>query len=372
MHETSKPPNYQTTKPVIGIDCRFASAHAGLGTYTRSIVRSLIARNDPWSYVLFVRSMKEEWLRDLKSENVTFVESPFPHYSFSEQWRLPEQIRRSRCDLFYAPHFYVPLRCPVPFVTTVHDLILHRFPGEASVMKRLAYRLAIASALRRAKRIITVSRFTADELEKFYGSSVRDRTEMIYPGVSSEFFVRSQAEQDTVRTKYNLTKPFLLYVGGCKPHKNVPMLLESFRAAAIEDVDLVLVSGNRFELMQQNRVRVLANVSESDLACLYSAALGSVTATLEEGFYLPAIEAMACGCPVLATNVGAIAEISGGYAILAKPNQQSIMAGLRMIVNEETLRQIDQQSARIEYARSFSWDRTAEETSTVFSDILRS
>ncbi|MDD5054802.1 MAG: glycosyltransferase family 1 protein [Candidatus Peribacteraceae bacterium] len=356
--------------PIVGIDCRFASQHAGLGTYTRSLVQALLLRDDPWSTVLFVRSLKEEWLKDLKRENVTPVEASFPHYSFSEQWRLPQLINRSGCDLFYAPHFNVPLRCPVPFVTTIHDLILHRFPGESSWLKKLAYRFTISSALRRSKSIITVSRFTADEIEKLYGSSVRERTEVIYPGVSSVFSVRSALEQDAVRSRYNLTKPFLLYVGGTKPHKNVPMLLQAFRAAAVDDVELVLVSGDCAGIELQDGVRVLADVSESDLACLYSAALGSVTATRAEGFYLPAIEAMVCGCPVLATNVGAIPEISGGLAILAKPTLHSLVAGLRLIVREDILRQDDQRSARIEYARSFSWDRTAEETAKVFRQEL--
>lgn len=356
--------------PCIGIDCRFASHHAGLGTYTRSIVRALALRADPWSYVLFVRSLNESWLQDLNRDCVTIVEAPFPHYSFAEQWRFPGLIRRSGCDLFYAPHFNVPFRCAVPFVSTIHDLILHRFPGEASIIKRFAYRFVIGNTIRNASRLITVSHFTAREIGYFYGEAFKERTSVIYPGVSPVFAPRSTEDQKNVRQRFHLTKPFLLYVGGSKQHKNLPVLLDAFDAAGLTDVDLVLVTQKGVDVRGQSNVRILDVVSESDLAALYSSALGSVTATLAEGFYLPALEAMACGCPVLATNAGAIPEVFGGMAMIVEPTTGALADGMRIIATDPLIRSADAHSLCIGFAKDFSWERTAEQTAGVMVKLL--
>ena len=336
------------------------------------MVRALALRADPWSYVLFVRSSKESWLQEVNRDRVTIVEVPFSHYSLAEQWSFPGLIGRSGCDLFYAPHFNVPFRCSVPFVSTIHDLILHRFPGEASLFKRLAYRFVIGNTVRNASRLITVSDFTAREIGYFYGESFRERTAVIHPGVSSLFAPRSSDDQVNIRQKFQLTKPFLLYVGGKKQHKNLPVLLEAFDAAGLPDLDLMLVTQNGVDSRGRPNVRILDAVSESDLAALYSAALGSVTATLAEGFYLPALEAMACGCPVLATNVGAIPEIFGRHALIVEPTMEQLADGMKKIVTDPLIRSAGAHSSRIGFAKDFSWKKSAEETAKLFGGVLSS
>src|SRR6185436_11796887 len=119
------PSCFQYTCPMslVAIDCRFASYHAGLGRYTRELTSALLKRDDPWDYMLLVKDPAESWLRGLPS-SPRIVAAPFAHYSFAEQWHLPRVIRESGADLLFSPHFNVPLRSPVPFLITVHDLIL--------------------------------------------------------------------------------------------------------------------------------------------------------------------------------------------------------------------------------------------------------
>jgi glycosyltransferase involved in cell wall biosynthesis len=197
----------------IGIDCRFAGTNSGLGRYTRELTAALQKRNDGIEYVLF------------GNDN-----APFPHYSLREQTSFPGIIKKSGVDLFFAPHFNVPLLCPVPFVTTIHDLILHRYPNQASSTKRLAYRAVMRHTVRKAQSLIAVSQFTADELTSVYGKDVKKKISVIHEAVSDEFIKKSAAACSPTLNRFGLKKPFFLYVGNAKQHKNVQMLIDAYRS----------------------------------------------------------------------------------------------------------------------------------------------
>lgn len=352
----------------VGIDCRFATTLGGLGTYTRSIVHALLQRNDPWKTVLFVRSRNESWLALLPvHENIILCEAPFAQYSFSEQCRFPFLIRASGCDLFYSPSFNVPIFCPVPFVATIHDLILHRHPNQAGFLKRLAYRFIFGRTVRRARSLIAVSEKTKHDLLDFY-PHLGDKITVSYPGVGAEFKKASDGSMQTIREKVQLKKPFLLYVGNCKEHKNVPMLLAAFDRAKISGTDLILVCGGKEceQLSLQENVRRIDSVETEDFSALYSAALGFVTATLDEGFGLPMVEAMACECPVLATRCGSIPEVCGDHALLVPPTVNSLSAGMRKIVSDPTLRSPERLDAAALWAKRYDWKTSAERVASLF------
>ncbi len=357
---------------VVGIDCRFGSALAGLGTFTRNLTAELLQRKDGWSYVLFVKSAREEWLSPFAKLGVDIREAPFPHYSFREQADFPNLIQDAGCDLFHSPHFNVPFFCPIPFTCTVHDLILHRFPNEATLMKRLAYRFVIGSALRNAKHVCAVSQSTKADIASFYGTGIEAKTSVTYPGASAAFRPQSKDIQAEVRMHYGLEKPFLLYVGNCKEHKNVRMLIDAFTKAGLPGIELVCVAGG-IECAHVGRhkdVRFIPTVPPEDLPALYSAALGCVTATLMEGFCLPLIEAMACRTPVLATNVGPIPEVCGEHALLSEPTVTCFSDAMRTLVLDPSVRSSEKLSSAEKWAARFSWNLTASATAHEFKSIL--
>ncbi len=352
----------------VGIDCRFAAAHGGLGTYTRSIVAALFRRNDSLSYVLFVRSMHEDWLHELpKREGVAIIEAPFRQYSVAEQIKFPSLIRHSGSDLLYSPSFNVPLFCPVPFIATVHDLILHRYPNEAGFLKRIAYRFVFGRTVKRASSLIVVSESTKKDLIQSY-PSCSQKIEVSYPGVSEIFIPASKEAINSLRLKYGLHKPFLLYVGNCKQHKNVPTLIEAFTKARLQNVDLLLVSGGKecSSLALPAGVRTLSDIDTADFPALYGAALGLVTATRAEGFGLPMVEAMACGCPVLATTCGSIPEICGSHALLVPPAVDALADGMSRIVNDLELRNPSKLAAAREWVKRYDWRKSAEAIASLF------
>ncbi len=309
----------------IVIDCRFAGTGTGLSRYTTELVEALLACAPPsFHYILLVRS--ESVMQNVSLPHRSIVVD-IPHYSLAEQTTLPSILRSSGADLAFFPHFNAPFFCPLPYVATVHDLILHRYPGSASMLKQAAYRILVHRTLRRALAIIAVSQWTKNDIATIYGPTIMKKTTVVGEGVS-DCYVRQDAERiDVVRRKYGLQKPFFLYIGNCKPHKNVPLLLQAFIDAHLTDELIIVTSEAEARSLSLPRgARVLHGVPNDDLPALYSAAKCFVTASLEEGYCLPIAEALACGCPVIATNRSAIPEVLNGHGQLLEPTVEAFAA----------------------------------------------
>lgn len=317
----------------VGIDCRFGGTISGLGSYTRALVTHMVRRKDPIRYTLFVRSADEEWTRSLIGSPAACRLQPVacPHYSFSEQMLFPLIMRRASIDLLFALHFNVPFACPVPFVATIHDLILHRYPNNASFGKRIAYRAVMRHTVARAHSLIAVSRFVLREVEETYGKRAARKTVVISEGVDARFFRRSAREREGVLQKYGIRRSFFLYVGNAKEHKNVPLLLTAFRELRSPEKILVLVTAGREAgwLEGGEGVLCLSGVSDDELPALYSAADAFVTASLYEGFCLPIAEARACGCPVIALKRGVMPEVIGKDGVLTEATAEALTRALR-------------------------------------------
>ena len=218
-------------------------------------------------------------------------------------------------------------------------------------------------AVTKAKHIIAVSQYTADEIVKFYGKKMNKKMTVIYEGVSENFSPRSEEEQKRVRDRYDLPVDFLLYVGASKEHKNVQTLID----ACPEDRTLVLVTGGKEaeRLKLQSNVIVLREINDEDLPTIYCAASCFVFPSLMEGFGLPALEAMACGTPVVASHRASLPEICGDHAILTEPTKEGLAEGIEHAFSTQPNRE-----DAMNYAKSFSWEKMAKETKKVYSKLL--
>ena len=203
--------------PIIGIDCRFAATHSGIGRYTRELVKHLLKRDDPWNYVLFTVQDAQTGLEEILNEKrVTHFPFPISYYSLKEHFLFPHALRKSGISLLHSPHFNVPLFCGVPFIATIHDLILHKFPNEASLPKRLAYRMLMRNTVRSAQHLIVVSNATAEDVKETYGERIHAKISVIHEGIGEEFCPASEEEKERVRNHYRLPAQFFLYVGAAK------------------------------------------------------------------------------------------------------------------------------------------------------------
>lgn len=349
--------------PIIGIDCRFAGTHSGIGRYVRELVHALAKRDDPWNYVLFLPDIPHG-LEHTTSNRIRHSSFVIRHYSLHEHLEFPKILRTSNIDLLHVPHFNAPLFCPVPFIATIHDLILHHYPNEVSLPKRLAYRLLMGNAVRKSAHIIAVSQAMANDLTQTYGDELRRKISVISEGIQPAFKPVTEEQKNGIRKKYNLPDRFILYVGAAKEHKNVQTLID----ACPSNIPLILVTGGKeiSKLRLRSNVRILSNIADADLPALYGTASCFVTASLAEGFGLPILEAMACGCPVVASNRGSIPEIAEGHAILVEPTVEGISEGIKKALTEP----LDPKAA-MTHARTFSWERAAEETVKIYDLCLR-
>ncbi len=354
---------------LIAIDCRFGSKHGGLGTFTREIVKALQKRNDPWRYVLIVGSPDEPWLKEVGA-SAERVALGVPHYSIAEQFAMPKLLKKLKADVLYVPHFNAPLKCPVPFVTTIHDLILHHYPNQAPFHKRAAYHLLMSHAIKNAAGVLAVSKTTKHDIVVAFGDRYAEEVTVAHPGVAPIFVPASADAIRAVRERHAIAGPYLIYVGNAKQHKNVQTLIDAFAMSGLQSHQLVLVTGGpeAKRLRLSDRVRMLPDVAEADLPGLLSGADACVSATLAEGFGLPMLEAMACGCPVLATEVPAVREVCGEAAVLTRTTDEALAEGMKRILSmpcEELAKK------GIAHAHGYSWVATAAATAEVLAWAMR-
>ena len=250
------------------------------------------------------------------------------------------------CDSYFFPNFVgYPVRRGRTFVT-VHDLAYMRFPQFTEWKNLLYLRMALPAALRRADRIVAVSQTTANDIEEFFGMG--EKVTMIPTAATPVFFESPPA----LPGELGLERPFLLCVGTIEPRKNLDGAIRAFTSLA-EDLgdstDLVIAGGRGWraasfhQALEQSsaraRIRVLGPVSDTTLAALYHRAVALVAASHYEGFGIPLVEAMACGCPVLATNVSSFPEVAGDAALLVPPgDDQALAAGMVRMLGEPALR----------------------------------
>jgi glycosyltransferase involved in cell wall biosynthesis len=372
--------------PRIGLDARKLT-HFGIGSYVRNLLEA-VGRNPEsaaYRFRVYVPSADREAVPPLP-EHFEIVAEESPGYSLSELTRFAWRLMRDRLDLFHATHYVVPPLYRTRAVVTIHDIIHVLYPQFLPNRAALLYaRVMIGRALRRADRIITVSFNSKRDLVDYFGISPA-RIDVVYNGVAKRFRedVTSE-EKERVATKYGLPRPYLLFLGGEKPHKNVRNVLRAFAQASRESAlphALVLAgpmpaNKSRVEALIQGldlstRVFRPGIVPEEDLPGLFGGSEALLYPTLYEGFGLPVVEAMACGVPVLTSSTSALQEIAGGYALLVDPMDVSAIAKGIAEIATNAQRRAELVALGRRRAADFSWDRAAAQTLKVYAEALGS
>lgn len=351
----------------------------GIGRYLRELASRWL-REDSVREVHFLGRGEEleEWLEETDPRGIaTWTSWSDPPFSVRGQLRWAASLRRLArdADVTFFPHYDVPLlRHPSPSVVTIHDLTHFLVPSAFPRLKRLAGRFLLKGAVRRAGAIVTVSQNSARDLAEWATQS-SGKVSVVHPGVSPCFRPLDGGELDRARRRWSEYRPFILAVGAPKPHKNLDLAVRLLARLRDRSRDLRLLVAGVPIRRETQRLRALASElgvedalvplgprDDSELVELYSAAELFVFPSLNEGFGLPVLEAMACGTPVLASDRASIPEVAGEAAVLADPEDAAAWeAGARRLLDAPEERQ-SLVSKGLERAERFSWDRSARET----------
>ncbi|NNJ11389.1 glycosyltransferase family 4 protein [Chloroflexales bacterium ZM16-3] len=369
---------------IIGVDYTAAAWQgAGIGRYTRELLAAAIPRDRALRYVLFYAAgglpPNSPYLRDLAdlcaaNPNVRARPIPISPRLLTILWqrlRLPIPVESliGKIDILHAPDFVLP-PTRARALLTVHDLTFMARPETADAGLRRYLMAAVPRSLRRADMVLADSQATRADLGRLLGVDV-GRVRVLYPGVSPRFRPLPAAACEPLRAQLGLPESFLLFVGTLEPRKNLVRLIEAF--GRLSDMGAhpglsLVIAGRRGWLYEEifaavdrlglaERVYFLDFIDDSHLPGVYNLARAFVYPSLYEGFGLPALEAMACGTPVVTANLSSLPEVVGDAAVLVDPLNPDVIADgiLRALDDAGRLR-----AAGPIQARRFSWETAAD------------
>jgi glycosyltransferase involved in cell wall biosynthesis len=352
----------------IGIDTQSTwGRKTGIGLYTAQLVRALRQADPQHEYVELNSGHVQEMRTDQRLR--------------WQQFGLPRRARARQVNLLHVTGFDAPLWKPCPVVLTVHDLIGLLFPANLPPISRFYWSRWLPRSIRWADRIIVDSHHTKGDVNRLLGIPP-EQMEVIPLGVDERFRpVEDEGVLDSVRSKYALPEMFVLCVGTQEPRKGLDTLIAAYASLAADIPHHLVVAGQpgwyTEPIFQQvealgldHQVHFTGYVAEEDLPALYSLAQLFVYPSRYEGFGLPALEALACGLPVVCTDSSSLPEVVGDAALLVPPDEaQSLAVAMERVLNDDELR------ARMrirgqEQAAHFTWDETARRTLQVYESML--
>lgn len=300
-----------------------------------------------------------------------------------EQFPLRDQLRDLSIDVLHSPHYTMPLRSKCASVVTFHDMTFFMFPEMHQFYRKFFFRMMIRRSAQRAKAIIAVSDSTRRDILRLLNTDA-GKVFTVHSGVAPHFRpIDDAGALARLRGSYHLPEKFILYVGELERRKNVPALVQAFKSLVDQGLPHALVIVGPKGWMYNRLCQALASldltarvvftgyVPEDELPLFYNAADLFAFPSIYEGFGLPVLEAMACGVPVVTSNVSSLPEIVGDAGILVDPRNVSALADamLRILKDADLRRELSRRGR--ERAALFSWQRTAQETLAVYSSATR-
>lgn len=363
----------------IGIDARSLSRpKTGIGSYTCNLLRSLIKiANGNQFFIYTCREFDESVFGE--SDVITVRRSNFPIGTLWTQAVLPFQLEKDKIDIFHSPETMIPIFGNTPSIATVNDLISFLFPAGHDLKARLAANF-YPPVFRKAKRLIAISENTSMDIQNRFGISTGKIS--VVPISYDEDLFKPVEDPSGVLRKYDVKQPYILFVGVLSPRKNVGRLIEAFGIILKRGVDINLVIAGPFgwqcksvfdtvnNLGFSERIKFTGPVDSSDLPAIYSGASIFVFPSLYEGFGIPVLEAMACGTPVITSNVSSLPEVAGDAALLIDPHSSTDLADAicRLISDRDMANLL--KTKGFERIKKYSWMRTAEETLKIYRDVV--
>lgn len=376
----------------IGIDARFYG-EAGPGRYTKNIVTHLEKVDHKNKYFIFLRKKGFD-LYTPNNSNFTKVLAEYTWYSFGEQLGFLFKILKYNLDLFYVPHFNIPVLYPKKIVTAIPDLIMHSFSTiEGTTLwkpyyrfKKFVYKIVFWWAILRSQKVVVPADTVYEDFLKYYPDISKDKYVIAEEGIDPDLKSADTSNSEEVLSKYGIKKPFILYLSSMYEHKNVPRLIQAFQilvnkygytgqlvlvgkkdkySQAVGDMVLNMGLGEKIILPG-----IQSYVADKDACCLRKESDIYVFPSLKEGFSLTPMEAQYYGKPCVISDISIHREVYGDSVLYFDPlSVEDIAEKMNKLLHDEDLQQ-ELIAKGYKLTEKYSWDRTAEVTLTVFNNIL--
>jgi glycosyltransferase involved in cell wall biosynthesis len=401
----------------------------GIGRYIEGLLSKLASLDERNEYLLIAQAKDIEYILSavlvgIKQDRFRFVVNNAQAYTIDELVSIPLSLLHQHADLFHSPHYVVSPYIPCNLIVTTHDLIHLLLPehvpfdedlpkryGESIALQLMAISTILPqdssttiegkkgprktflsyaygmmkNAVNSSQFIIAVSENTKKDIINYFDVP-ESKVKVIYEAADDKFRpIHDQAKITAVRNKYGITGRFAMYIGRWRPHKNLLGLIKTYRdfiGASEADLKLVIVGriDPRYpgipravnELGLENLITFTGYVPDEDLIAIYNAAHMLILPSFYEGFGLPVVEAMACGTPVIASNVSSLPEVIGNAGLLIDPyNPTALVQAMKTLLEDHDLyRELSYRG--LQRVRRYSWDQAARETLRTYEEAYSS
>lgn len=352
---------------------------SGMSRYIIQLLANLLAIDASNEYVILVNATlpeNDEIFLLRKHANVKFETVSGAHMGIINYTKLPSIIKTLKPDIYHYPHIDAPIVEGIKTVATIHDANIagniKKFDDRFG-LKSLYFRKTLKNTLKKSDAVIFISRAAKQEILKKNELKESSKFKLVYNGFDSKFADISQQTIQAAKEKFKLERPYFLYVGQIRQHKNIQRMISSFLKTK-SDWELILVGQNYLNLdfsVYPSNVRYLSVVSEEELKGLYYHSKAFVFPSFIEGFGFPILESLSYGKPVIGTNYGAILEIGNQFLIGVDPqSEEDISAKMDGFIQNPTVPFTLEECQQ--YISQFSWEKCAREVLSIYKEVYKS
>ncbi|MBC8005971.1 MAG: glycosyltransferase family 4 protein [Verrucomicrobia bacterium] len=347
----------------------------GIGWFTKETLSRMVVNHPEHQFIfIFDRPYSKEFIF---SDNVTpvILFPPTRHPLLWMIWfelQIPRILNKYKADLFFSPDGYLSLSTKVKQLAAIHDINFAHRPKDLPWLKARYYNFFFPRFARKAKRIVTVSSYSKEDIHQTY-KILNNHIDVVYNGVNTLYTPTGEAERKAAKERYSMGKDYFLFIGSLHPRKNIVGLLkafDAFRASVESDVKLMIVGGSMFKtgeieqtyqaMRYKSDVVFTGRVTSEELHQILGAALALTFVPYFEGFGIPVIEAMSAGIPVISSNTTSLPEVGGDAVLYVDPHDMNqLKEAMVRINNDDKLRQ-SLIEAGFRQKEKFSWDKTAQ------------
>ncbi|MEY7999350.1 glycosyltransferase family 4 protein [Clostridium sp. Mt-5] len=368
----------------IAVDARGINWYkgTGIGTYTEKILKFMIKNHMENFYNIYWSGNN---YKNFRQDNTKIIMASKRQHRFFEQYYFPTNLKKETVDIYHIPQNGIGISENISCkkIVTIHDLIPYVLPETVGKGYLGKFLKEMPNIINLADGIITVSNCSKKDILKFF--PIDENKIFITPLAADDKYKPLEKDKckHAIKIKYNIENPFILYIGGFSPRKNVSSLITAFSKVhknLDRNYDLIIVGSNKDDLdMLKNlstdlnikeNVKFTGFVEEKMLPVFYNACDTFIYPSLYEGFGLPPLEAMSCGTPVITSDVSSIPEVVGDGGILINPfDIKSLMYSIEALLNDESIRE-ELSLKALKQASKFSWEKTSENTINAYNKIL--